>query len=459
MTHARTYKMKCNLFSALLAFVVFVSSGSLADHRPPNFVVIYLDDAGYGDFGCYGHPTIATPNIDRMAREGARFTQFYSAYPLCTLSRYSLLTGRLPGRSGLPGVLFPHHEHGIHADEVTIAEALQEAGYATGCFGKWHLGHTPEHLPLAHGFDAYLGIPYSNDMLLARKSISLALPLIRGDQAVAFEPDQSLFTKQFTEEAVAFIDDAVAAEKPFFVYLAHPMPHVPIFASSEFQGKSLRGLYGDVIEEIDWSVGQIMAALKEVGVSENTLVLLTSDNGQWESKGLNGGHAGMLMAGKGTVFEGGVRVPAVLWWPGRIADTPRVETSPQSMLDVYPTLLSLARVDLPEGVTLDGIDLSGYWLDRSKEIVSETLMSRPLYFYDQPDRLAAVRRGPWKLYVTNSKRMGANYTGEIPALFNLHLDPEEKYNRASNKPDLVAELAELILAKQKAVADQRPVGR
>ncbi|MEM0915879.1 MAG: sulfatase [Planctomycetota bacterium] len=451
--------MRRDFLLAVLACFLVVSSTTHADQRPPNFVVIFLDDAGYGDFGCYGHPTIKTPHIDRMAREGVRFTQHYSAYPVCTLSRYSLLTGRLPARSGMPGVLFPRHEKGIHADEVTIAEMLQDAGYATGCFGKWHLGHTPAYLPLAHGFDVYLGIPYSNDMLQARKNISVPLPLIRGEEAVAFEPDQSLFTKQFTEEAVAFIDQAVAADEPFFVYLPHPMPHVPLFASSEFAGRSLRGLYGDVIEEIDWSVGQIMAALQEAGVAENTLVLLTSDNGQWETRGLNGGHAGMLRAGKGTAFEGGVRVPAIAWWPGRFEGTPRVEMAPQSMLDVYPTLLSLAGVELPEGVTLDGIDLSEHWFDGPTAETTEVLMSRPLYFYDRPDRLVAVRRGPWKLYVVNSNLWGADYTGEIPALFDLHRDPEEKYNRASAQPELVAELSELIAAKQRAVADEGPVGR
>ncbi|MCH8963141.1 MAG: LLM class flavin-dependent oxidoreductase, partial [Bacteroidetes bacterium] len=311
------------LISLLLPGCTSPPASSRGDR--PNVVILFADDLGYGDLGVYGHPTIRTPNLDRMAAEGMKFTQFYVGASVCTPSRAALLTGRLPIRSGMVNdrfrVIFPPSEGGLPADEITLAEALKTAGYTTACFGKWHLGHQPEHLPPNQGFDHYFGVPYSNDMSaviyphLEERGYT-PLPLVRGTETIEEEPDQRLLTRRYTEEAIQFIRDN--KDRPFFLYLPHTFPHVPLFASDAFEGKSPRGLYGDVVEELDWSTGQILATLRDLGLAENTFVFFTSDNGPWLTEKLEGGSAGLLKDGKGTTWEGGMRVPCVMRWPKRI---------------------------------------------------------------------------------------------------------------------------------------------
>lgn len=420
----------------------------------PNFVVIFCDDLGYGDLGCFGHPTIATPELDRMADEGMRWTQFYVAAPVCTPSRAALLTGRLPLRNGMCSnkrrVLFPNSKGGLPAEEVTIAELLSNAGYRTGCVGKWHLGHLPEYLPTEHGFDSYFGIPYSNDMdrvssapkgkksIFEPQSAYFNVPLLRGKSIIEQPAEQTSLTKRYTEEAIKFIKQS--DEKPFFLYLAHSMPHVPLFRSEEFEGKSLRGLYGDVIEEIDWSVGQILATLRSEGLAENTCVVFTSDNGPWRSQLDHGGSAGLLREGKGTTWEGGMREPTLMWWPGKItANT----VSPQlgCTTDLLATFASLSGASLPDDRVLDSYDLSPVLLKNEPS-------PRESLFYYRGYELMAVRMGPWKVhyqihgsYGTEPKQLTKCDPVE---LYNLEQDPSEQYNVAKLHPDVIAEIDELV---------------
>ncbi|HEY8503213.1 MAG TPA: sulfatase, partial [Gemmataceae bacterium] len=288
--------------------------------RPPNFVIVFTDDQGYGDVGCYGGKGFETPNLDRMAREGVRFTDFYVAQAVCSASRAALLTGCYPNRIGILGALGPASKHGINDGEMTIAEVLKPRGYATAMFGKWHLGHHPRFLPTRHGFDEYAGLPYSNDMWPHHPTAKFPeLPMLDGETVINHEvspADQTQLTTWYTRRAVRFIERH--RDEPFFLYVAHSMPHVPLFVSDRFKGKSERGLHGDVMEEIDWSVGEILKALKDNGLDESTLVLFTCDNGPWLSYGEHAGSAGPLREGKGTTFEGGVRVPCIARWPGKI---------------------------------------------------------------------------------------------------------------------------------------------
>jgi len=276
--------------------------------RKPNFVIIFTDDQGYADVGCFGAKGFATPNLDRMAAEGTKFTDFYSAAPVCSPARAALLTGCYPRRVSIPRVLFPRDNIGLNPEEITIAELLKKRGYATACIGKWHLGHLPQFLPTSQGFDYYFGLPYSNDMS--------PLPLIEGNQAIEHDPDQNTLTQRYTEKAVDFITKN--KDRPFFLYLPHTMPHVPLGVSENFKGKSARGLYGDVIMEIDWSVGKILQTLKKLNLDEQTLVIFTSDNGPWLSKGKHGGKADPLRDGKFSTYEGGMRMPCIMRWPGKI---------------------------------------------------------------------------------------------------------------------------------------------
>ncbi len=413
-------------------------------HPKPNFVFLFADDLGYGDLASYGHPTIRTPNLDRMAAEGMRFTQFYSAANVCTPSRAALLTGRLPIRSGLTRVLFPYSKGGIPDSEVTIAELLKGAGYATACIGKWHLGHLPEYLPTRHGFDRYFGLPYSNDMTTAHNPRAARynpppLPLMRGERIIEEEPDQRYLTRRYTEEAVKFIREAVRRRRPFFLYLPYTMPHVPLFASERFRGKSPRGLYGDAVEEIDWSVGEILRALKETGVEENTLVMFSSDNGPWLTKELDGGSAGLLREGKATTWEGGHREPLIAYWPGHVPAGVTTQAF-GTMMDVLPTFAALAGVKLPEDLALDGADLSGVLLRNEPG-------REPLFFYYFREEVWAVRRGPWKLHVKTREPASGKPEAAVrnpPLLYHLGHDPGEQYNVAAGHPDMVEELRALI---------------
>ncbi|MEM7202080.1 MAG: sulfatase [Planctomycetota bacterium] len=400
--------------------------------RPPNIVLIVTDDQGYGDLGCHGHPTLRTPRLDAMAAAGRRFTQFYVAAPVCSPSRAALLTGCYPKRVGMhQHVVFPGDDHGLHPDEVTIADALREAGYATGCFGKWHLGHHRGLLPLDQGFDAWFGTPYSNDMAQAHRPANtryrFRLPLLRDDAVIEWEPDQSLLTRRITEAAIEFID--AHRDAPFFAYVPHPMPHIPLYASSAFAGGSRRGLYGDVIEEIDWSVGAILDALAERDLLEDTLVLFTSDNGPWTVHQTAGGSAGPLRGGKSTNWEGGQRVPLLAHWPGRLP-AGSVCRDPMTAMDLLPTLAGLAGVRLADDRPIDGHDARPQLLGEPGRAPAP-----PFLYYTSHGELAGVRRGPWKLLLDGDQ------------LFHLEEDVGEQWDRASEHPDLVAELRALAVAR------------
>lgn len=340
-----------------------------AGRRMPNIVVIFTDDQGYSDIGVYGARGFQTPNLDRTAMEGVRFTDFYVAQPVCSASRAALLTGCYPNRIGITGALWPGSKHGLHEREVTIAELCKSRGYATSVFGKWHLGHQPQFLPTRHGFDEFCGLPYSNDMWPLhpdflklppdsekRKRGYPDLPLYEGEDIVNTRmtpEDQKQFTSKFTRRAVDLIERNKG--RPFFLYLAHPMPHVPLFVSDKFKGKSHQGLYGDVILEIDWSVGQILDAVQQYGLDDDTLVVFTSDNGPWLSYGNHAGSARTLREGKGTTWEGGVREPCIMRWPGRIP-AGSVCREPAMTIDIFPTIARLIGARLPDH-RIDGKDI------------------------------------------------------------------------------------------------------
>lgn len=429
-----------------LALVQSVNQGLNAEQQlPPNIVVIFCDDMGYGDLSCYGNPTIKTPNIDRLASEGMKFTQFYTGAAISTPSRSSLLTGRLPVRNGMygdkRGVLFPDSKSGLGQDEVTIARLLKNNGYVTGCIGKWHLGAFSPFLPTDHGFDYYFGIPYSNDMSPKQNKGKHAqnyppTPLMLGNQKIEEEPDQGELTRRYTEKAVNFIK--TNREKPFFLYFAHTFPHIPLYTNARFEGSSKRGLYGDVIEEIDWSVGQVLQTLKEVGLQENTMVVFSSDNGPWLVMQNNGGSAGPLRDGKGTWWEGGFRVPAIFWMPGHIE--PCINNEIMAMMDLFPTFLSMAGVDCPKNIVLDGVN-------QSKMLFQGASSERDEIFYWWGSELMAVRKGKWKYYIkTIENQYTSNCVIEIPdkpLLYDVEKDVSEKFNLASENPEIVKQLIEL----------------
>jgi len=416
----------------------------------PNFIILFCDDVGYGDIGAFGHPTIRTPQLDRLATEGQRWTNFYVAAPVCTPSRAGLLTGRFPVRTGMAsnrrGVLFPDSAGGLPTSEVTIAEVLKERGYATGCIGKWHLGHLPQYLPTNNGFDSYFGLPYSNDMdrvpdsprgraaFLAPRIEYWNVPLMRGTEIIERPAEQHTLTKRYTEEAVRFID--ANQGKPFFLYLAYSMAHVPLFASRDFEGRSLRGLYGDVMEEIDWSVGQIVGKLQELKLDSNTVVLFTSDNGPWLPYDEQGGSAGLLRGGKGETYEGGMREPTIFWGPGNVK--PGVVAEMGSTLDVLPTFAALAGATTPADRVLDGSDLTPV-LKGTGRTPRQTM-----FFYRGTD-LFAVRKGAFKAHFFTQSGYGedAPLKHDPPLLYNLDQDPSEKYDVAEKHPEVVQELTRL----------------
>ncbi len=434
------------LFVFLLGFQQCRVPEKKMESDPPNFIVIFADDMGYGDVGAFGHPTIKTPYLDKMASEGQKWTNFYVAAPVCTPSRAGLLTGRLPIRSGMCSekkrVLFPNSKGGLPQNEITIAKALKENGYATACVGKWHLGHLPQYLPVAHGFDHYFGIPYSNDMdyvsdLQAHEGCKnpeveyFHVPLMRNSEIIERPANQVTITKRYTEEVVSFIKEN--QENPFFVYLAHSMPHVPLFRSKEFEGKSLRGTYGDVIEEVDWSVGEVLSTLKQTGLDKNTLVVFTSDNGPWLIFDEHGGSAGLLRGGKGGTFEGGMREPTVFWWPGKIK--PDVIADMGTTLDLLPTFCKLANVDLPKDRVYDGYDI--------KPVLTGTGRSeRETVFYYRGTDVFAVRKGKFKAhFITQSEYGGGKKEiQDPPLLYNLNTDPSEKYNVVEKYPEAIEEI-------------------
>lgn len=403
----------------------------------PNIVIIFTDDMGYGDVGVYGHPTIRTPNLDRMAEEGMKFTQFYTAASVCTPSRAGLLTGRLPVRNGMMSrefrVLFPFSAKGLPVDEITIAEALKGQGYATAAIGKWHLGYETPYLPTDNGFDTYFGIPYSNDM---DHETWPPVPLMRNKEVIEAPAHQNTLTSRYTEESVKFIREH--QDEPFFLYLAHTFPHIPLYASDDFRGTSTRGLYGDVIEEIDWSTGRILNELAILGLAENTLVFFTSDNGPWLTEDQQGGSAGLLKDGKGTTWEGGMRVPALAWWPGTVP-AGVVSQALGTTMDLFSTSLSLANVQQPDDRIIDGVDLTPVLTGRAKSV-------RDVVFYYRSEELFAVRKGAWKAhFITQSAYVGDEpVMHDTPELYNLEIDPSERFNLADEHPEVLAEIMELV---------------
>jgi arylsulfatase A-like enzyme len=433
-----------------------VSTVVAAAEPPPNIIIIFADDLGYGDLGCYGHPSIRTPNLDRMAAEGLRFTDFYAAASVCTPSRAALLTGRLPVRSGMCSdrrrVLFPDSAGGLPAEEITVAEALKARGYATGCIGKWHLGHLPEFLPIRHGFDEYFGLPYSNDMdrtsdapqgraaFLNPRDAYWNVPLLRNDQVIERPARQEQLTRRYTEEAVDFIQRHKS--RPFFLYFPHTFPHVPLFASDAFEGRSARGLYGDTVEELNWSVGQVLDAVRREGLAEQTLVFFTSDNGPWLTQFEQGGSAGLLREGKGSTWEGGMREPAIAWWPGRIKPG-GVTSEIGSTLDLFTTSLSLAGAALPDDRIIDGLDLSPVLFGTGSS-------PRETMFFYRGTRLYAVRHGPFKAHWITQSAYGPDAPQEHspPLLFHLEHDPSEQFNVAGKHPEILQSMAEIVKRHQ-----------
>jgi arylsulfatase A-like enzyme len=443
----------------LLLLLLASAPAAQAADGPPNFIVIYADDLGWGDLGCYGHPTIRTPHLDRMAAEGMRFTSFYSAAEVCTPSRAALMTGRLPIRSGMCSdqrrVLFPQSAGGLPDSELTLAEALKAKGYATACVGKWHLGHLPPYLPTRHGFDSYLGIPYSNDMdrvadaklgraiFFEPKSEYWNVPLMRDDKVIERPAQQSTLTQRYTEETIRLI--RAHRDKPFFIYLAHTMPHVPLFASETFTGKSPRGLYGDVVEEIDASVGRILQTLRDEKLAERTVVVFSSDNGPWLIFNQHGGSAGPLRDGKGSTWEGGMRVPGIFWGPGRVK-TGVVTPEMASTLDVLPTFLKMAGAALPGDRVLDGVDLAPVLTGKGPS-------PRQTMFYYRGTRLFAVRKGPFKAHLITQPGYGGEKAVEHdpPPLYHLGHDVSERFDVAKEHTAVIADIRKEIAAHQAAL--------
>jgi len=431
-----------------------------AVERPPNFVLIYCDDLGYADIGPFGAQGYATPHLDRMAQEGMKLTRFVSAAAVCSASRAALLTGCYPQRVGILGALGPGAKVGIHEDEILISELLKARGYATAIFGKWHLGDHPRFLPTRHGFDRYFGLPYSNDMWPHHPTAGNRyppLPLIEGEQVIQTMPDQSQLTTWYTERAVAFIREH--KDRPFFLYLPHSMPHVPLFVSDKFKGKTERGLFGDVIAEIDWSVGEILKTLAELGLDEHTLVFFSSDNGPWLSYGNHAGSAGPLREGKGTTFNGGHYEPTLARWPGKI---PPGSTCRElaSTLDILPTFARLAGAELPTDRVIDGRDI---WPLLSGQPGART--PHEVFYYYWNNGLEAVESGPWKLHLPHEYRTLAGEPGKDGrpgpykqarielALFNIEQDIGEQHDVAAQHPQVVQRLLALAEKAREDLGD------
>ncbi len=444
------------------AWIVFALDAAVVGAAQPNIVIIYADDLGYGDLGCYGSPVIRTPNLDRMASEGLRFTDFYSGAEVCTPSRTALLTGRYPLRSGMADnrrVLFPNSKGGLPDGEITLAESLKAAGYATAHVGKWHLGIHAGSRPLDQGFDDSFGLPYSNDMdgrsglpkgatgSAAPPEDGWNVPLLHNGNVIEQPADQTTLTKRYTEHAMQFIRDKKAG--PFFLYFAHTFPHVPLFASKDFKGKSRAGIFGDAVEELDWSVGQVLNTLRSAGIAENTLVVFSSDNGPWLIMNNQGGSAGLLRDGKGSTWEGGMRVPAIAWMPGKIK--PAVTTQMASVLDLYPTALQLAGAKPPANLTLDGADLAPVLFE------AKPLPERPFFYYRGND-IFACRVGEWKAHFKTQIGYGQPKPElhTTPQLYHLGLDPSEKRNVAADHPEIVAKFQAAFNEQQATVIPGTP---
>jgi arylsulfatase A-like enzyme len=459
-------------FTLILVALLCTFSARSTNKELPNIVIIFTDDQGYSDVGVYGAEGFSTPNLDEIANDGMKFTDFYVGSSVCSPSRAALLTGCYPQRVGIPGVLFPEKVNaewtpnerrtktGLHKDETTIAEMLKERGYSTGCFGKWHLGHHKQFMPLQQGFDEYFGLPYSNDMRPGRKGKKKPypkLPLIKNNKVHRYmKDDQSGLTTEYTEHATDFIKRH--KDEPFFVYLAHTMPHIPLYVSKKFKGHSENGIYGDVIEEIDWSVGQVNKTLKKLGLDDNTLVIFTCDNGPWLSFGAHGGSARPLREGKFTTFEGGQRVPCLMKWPGEIpAGSECNEIA--STLDFLPTIANITGSNLPAN-KIDGHDIQD--LISGKEGATSPT---EYFFYYKGWNLEAVRYGKWKLHLPHGYkaiieakdgnqygRKGINAKIEL-SLFDLAADIGEKTNVAEKHPEVVEQLLKEVEKMKQDLGD------
>lgn len=465
------------IYTALFLFTlscnpVTDSDNAGATSSTPNVIVVFIDDEGYGDVGVYGATGFETPNLDQMAAEGMRFTNFYSAQPVCSASRAGLLTGCYPNRIGFFGALFPWDTTGINTEELTMAEMFKDKGYATACFGKWHLGWQKEFLPLQHGFDEYTGVPYSNDMW-PRSNVTgeltpdnkwsaryPELPLVNGNETterLTSLKDQDGLTTLFTEKAVDFINRK--AEEPFFLYVPHSMGHIPLGVSDKFRGKSEQGLYGDVMMEIDWSVGEINKALEANNIAENTIVVFTTDNGPWLNFGNHAGSAGGLREGKTTSWEGGQRVPFIVKWPGK---TPRGTVCNQlaCAIDLLPTFAGIIDGRMPEK-KIDGVDITSLLQGDFAAAPRETIL-----YYHGRNNLNGVRKGNWKLvlphtYASYDTKPGMDGAGgprartkiEAPELYNMMRDPGEQYNVIEYHPEKVAEIMEVVEQARKDLGD------
>jgi arylsulfatase A len=450
--HRREFLVKSFSGGLLCACADLMRCSSVLDvsREKTNIILICTDDQGYGDVGIYGSERVKTPFLDRMASEGLYFRDFCVAASVCTPSRAALLTGRYPIRSGLYKFLLPGSDEGLNPDEITIARILKDNGYSTACIGKWHLGDKKQFLPLNHGFDCYFGLPYSNDMIPENSTEDFEfpeLPLIEGNEIVELGPDQSQLTKRYTSYAIDFISEH--KDRPFFIYLSHSMPHVPLYVSQEFEGKSGKGLYSDVILELDFSVGRILRYLKEQSLEKQTLVIFISDNGPWLVYGDHAGTAGGLRNGKATSFEGGFRVPCIMWWPGRIK-AGSVSDQFITSLDIFPTLAALAGADIPENRVIDGKDISLLFDEPNSASPREVL------YYYQGKELQAIRKGKWKMHLPHkyyqvkepghSGRHGKYEISNIKlSLFDLSQDIAETKDIAKQNPYVVAEL--LVMAE------------
>lgn len=458
--------MRINVLKLLmLTSGLFIGANArLTAADKPNVIIIFCDDLGYGDLGCYGHPTIRTPNLDKMAAEGVKFTNFYSASSVCTPSRAALLTGRYPIRSGMCSdtrrVLFPDSSGGLPDSEVTFAQLLKKQGYATACIGKWHLGHLPQYLPTKRGFDEYYGIPYSNDMdrrpelgpkgrdaFLEPKSEYWNVPIMRNEEIIERPADQTTLTKRYTEETVKFIKKK--KDNPFLVYLPHSMPHVPLFASEQFAGKSARGLYGDVIEEIDWSVGEILNTLLEEKLDENTIVFFTSDNGPWLIFNDHGGSAGLLRDGKGSTWEGGFRVPALAWWPKTIPGGRTIHDLASTM-DIFTTIVKLSGGEIPDDRIIDGVDMMPMLSGKGDSLRNN------MFFYRGTDIYAVRYQFHKAHYITRPAYGGGKPTvQETPELYQLGHDPSERFNIAEGNSEILSQI-EKVMKDHKAKLEAPP---
>ena len=440
--------------------ILFFTLGSLWGKKQPNVIIMFMDDMGYADIGPFGAKDYPTPNLDRMAKEGRKFTDFYVTQAVCSASRAGLLTGCYNVRVGIMGALGPKSNIGINPKEVTIAEICQQEGYATACYGKWHLGHHKKFLPMQHGFDEYFGLPYSNDMwpyhpgvlhlpMKERLKRWPNLPLIEGNKIInpaVTGTDQEELTTQYTERTVSFIEKN--KDKPFFVYVPHSMVHVPLYVSKKFKGKSGAGLFGDVMMEVDWSVGQIMKALRKHNLEKDTLFVFTSDNGPWLNYGDHAGSAAPLREGKGTMFDGGCKEPTLAWWPGTIPAN-SVCKEPAMTIDLLPTIAGLIGAELPNH-RIDGVDIWPMFTDDKAKSPQEA------YYLYYGKQLQAVREGKWKLHFPHGYRTMAGKpggTGGIPtsysqaktglALFDLVKDVGESKDLSKEHPEVVKRLSTL----------------